>query len=43
MIKEKTFQKIYDYFILEINDILISSNKKLHVGETQTDFNNTIN
>lgn len=51
IIKEKTFQKIYDYFTLEINDIVlldennlvISSNKKLHVGETQTDFNNSIN
>lgn len=51
MIKEKNFQKIYDYFTLEINDIVlldesslvISSNKKLHIGEKQTDFNNSIN
>lgn len=50
IIREKAFQKIYDYFTLEINDIVlldennlvISSNKKSKIGQSQIDFKNTI-
>lgn len=49
-IKEKDFEKIYDYFTLEINDIVllneynlvISSNKKKNIGQVQDDFRETI-
>lgn len=51
IIKEKTFQKFYDYFTLEINDIVLldennivlSSNKKENIGQAQLDFEDTIN
>lgn len=51
IIKEKTFQKFYDYFTLKINDIVlldennivISSNKKNNLGQEQLEFKDTIN
>lgn len=51
IIKEKTFQKFYDYFTVKINDIVllnennlvISSNKKNNIGQVQLDFKDTIN
>ena len=51
IIKEKNFQKFYDYFTVKINDIVlldennlvISSNKKSNIGQVQLDFKDTIN
>lgn len=51
IIKEKDFEKFYDYFTLEINDIVLldennlvlSSNKKSNIGQTQEDFRDKIN
>lgn len=50
IIKEKSFQKFYDYFTVKINDIVlldenylvISSNKKNNIGQVQLDFKDTI-
>lgn len=49
-IKEKDFEKFYDYFTLEINDIVlldenstvISSNKKGNIGTKQIEFQSSI-
>lgn len=49
-IKEKDFQKFYDYFTVEINDIVVlnennvvlSSNKKENIGEVQEEFKESI-
>ena len=49
-IKEKEFEKFYDYFTLEINDIVllnennvvVSSNKKENVGQVQENFRESI-
>ncbi|MDU5106643.1 histidine kinase [Clostridium sp.] len=51
IIKEKSFQKFYDYFTVQINDIVLldennivlSSNKKNNLGEIQEDFRENIN
>lgn len=51
IIKERSFQKFYDYFTVEINDIVLldennivlSSNKKGNRGEKQEDFKEQIN
>lgn len=51
IIKEKDFEKFYDYFTVEINDIVLlddnnlvlSSNKKTNIGQTQEDFRDKIN
>ena len=51
IIKEKSFQKFYDYFTVQINDIVLldennkvlSSNKKNNFGEIQEDFRENIN
>lgn len=51
MIKEKEFEKFYDYFTVEINDIVLldennlvlSSNNKNNIGQTQEEFSNKIN
>ncbi|GAA0083753.1 sensor histidine kinase [Clostridium sp. CTA-7] len=49
-IKEKDFEKFYDYFTVEINDIVVlnennvvlSSNKKENIGEVQEEFKESI-
>lgn len=49
-IKEKDFEKFYDYFTLEINDIVLlnennevlSSNKKENIGQVQESFRSNI-
>ena len=49
-IKEKDFEKFYDYFTLEINDIVllnednvvVSSNQKENLGQVQNDFRESI-
>ncbi|EGT3616062.1 HAMP domain-containing protein [Clostridium perfringens] len=48
--KEKEFEKFYDYFTLEINDIVLlnennvvlSSNKKENIGKVQEEFSKSI-
>ena len=50
IIKERSFQKFYDYFTVEINDIVLldeknrvlSSNKKSNLGKVQEDFREKI-
>lgn len=49
-IKEKDFEKFYDYFTLEINDVVLlnennvvlSSNKKENIGDVQEEFKESI-
>ncbi|WP_291652579.1 histidine kinase [Clostridium sp.] len=49
-IKEKDFEKFYDYFTLEINDVVLlnennvvlSSNKKENIGQVQEEFRKSI-
>jgi len=50
IIKERSFQKFYDYFTVQINDIVLldeknivlSSNKKNNLGRIQEDFSDSI-
>ncbi len=51
IIKERSFQKFYDYFTVQINDIVLldennivlSSNKKRNLGKIQEEFKENIN
>ena len=51
IIKERSFQKFYDYFTVQINDIVLldennivlSSNKKRNLGKIQEEFRENIN